>query len=168
MSLPFSALCELWEKLGNRNAQGRDDLLRLWFEKHTQYIQHRGPSALALLSCLFPEKRPDRVYGLRGKKLTRLVVDVWGVGISRRKEFQRLQVEERLDFASAVQRLVEEGGDLPGTPTPLMVEEVDQTLDLVASTCDFPLPASAIGVENRLSIRSQRSRPPSDAFALSK
>jgi hypothetical protein len=72
------------------------------------------------------------------KKLTRLVMDVWGVGSSRRREFQ---VVERLDFASAVQRLVEDGGDLSGTSTPLSVEEVDQILDLVASTCDFSSPS---------------------------
>ena len=141
MSLPFSALYELWETLGVWNAQDRDGIVRLWFEEHAQYIRHRGPSALALLSCLFPEKRADRVYGLREKKLTRLVMDVWGVGSSRRKEFQRVQLEGRPDFALAVQRLVEEGGDSPGSPTPLMVEEVDQTLDMVASTCDFSSPS---------------------------
>ena len=68
-------------------------------------------------------------------------MDVWGVGSSRRKEFQRVQLEGHTDFALAVQRLVEEGGDLPGSPTPLMVEEVDRILNMVASTCDFSSPS---------------------------
>jgi hypothetical protein len=63
------------------------------------------------MSSLFPHKRPDRVYSLREKKLTGITVKAWGLGSSRRHELQRLQCESDLDFASAVQRLVEDRGE---------------------------------------------------------
>ena len=41
---------------------------------------------LALMSCSLAEQRLDQLYGVREVKRSRLVVEVWGVGSSRRKE----------------------------------------------------------------------------------
>jgi DNA ligase-4 len=141
MSLPFSALCELWEQLSStRKTNNSAALVREWFERQAPNIIQQGRSALALLSCLFPHRRPDRVYGLRERRLTDITVRAWGLGSSRRHELQRLQDEEGLDFASAVQSVVEDGGDPPQSQPSPTVEEVDGTLDLLASACDFSSP----------------------------
>ena len=141
MTLPFAAVCELWERLScARKTKDADAAVREWFERHGPNIARQRPGGLALLSCLFPHKRPDRVYGLREKKLTGITVKAWSLGIGRRNELQRIQDEDGLDFASAVQRLVEDGGEPLQTQHSPSVEGVDQTLDRVASTCAFSSP----------------------------
>jgi hypothetical protein len=81
MSLPFSALCELWEQLSStRKINNSDAFIRVWFERQAPNIIQQGRSAVALLSCLFPHRRPDRVYGLRERKLTDITVRAWGTG----------------------------------------------------------------------------------------
>ena len=62
------------------------------------------------------------------------------VPVRRRNELQRLQDRGGLDFTSAVQRLVEDGGDPLQSQHSPTVEVVDQTLDRVASTCTFSSP----------------------------
>ncbi|KAH7124504.1 hypothetical protein EDB81DRAFT_765325 [Dactylonectria macrodidyma] len=71
MPFPFRLLCDLLERL-ERNArrssstdriQERDTLTILaWFNEHDTIIPRRGPETVAFLSCLFPERRPDRVF----------------------------------------------------------------------------------------------------------
>ena len=65
------------------------------------------------MSCSLVEQRLDQLYGVREVKRSRLVVEVWGVASSRRKELHRVQAGECLGFALAVQSLVEEGGPSP-------------------------------------------------------
>jgi DNA ligase 4 len=142
MTLLFMALCKLWEELSHAsNAEDRNRLVQRWFQRHNLDIQRRGPSALALLSCLFPHKRPDRVYGWREKKLISIIVHAWGLGSSRRDELYKLQNEgSGLDFASTIRAAVEEGGESVTLQNMLTVEEVSCTLDRLASTCDFSSP----------------------------
>ena len=151
MPLPFSAVCQLWERLScARKTKDAEAAVQEWFRRHALDITRQGPGGLALLSCLFPHKRPDRVYGLREKKLTSITVKAWGLGSGRRNELQRLQDEDGLDFASAVQRIVVDGGEalqLQHSPT---VEGVDATLDQVASTCNF----SSAGLRSRIKEKS--------------
>ena len=64
----------------------------------------------------------------------------WGLDIGRRNELQRLQNKDGLDFASAMQRLVEDGDESLQTQHLPSVEGVDQTLNRVASTCAFSSP----------------------------
>lgn len=50
------------------NASIRAQLLP-GFNEHDQIIPRKGLEAVALLSCLFPEGRPDRVFNLQEKRL---------------------------------------------------------------------------------------------------
>jgi hypothetical protein len=81
MALPFSSLCELWEQLCCLEMKDTAAVVRQWFERHALNISRQGRGGLALLSCLFPHKRPDRIYGLREKKLTGITVKAWGYRI---------------------------------------------------------------------------------------
>ena len=74
--MQFLDLCELWELFSPppNNLESREFVLREWFARHKSNIRRRGAPALALLSCLLPEKRADRVYGLRPQQLERMIV----------------------------------------------------------------------------------------------
>jgi DNA ligase-4 len=43
---------------------------------------------LALLSCIFPERRANRVYDLRERKLKAIVQRALGLGVTRLKELR--------------------------------------------------------------------------------
>ncbi|KAK5069354.1 hypothetical protein LTR51_008604 [Lithohypha guttulata] len=140
MSLPFSIVCLVWEQLssadGSKHAKA---ILKQWFELHVGRIEQKD-HALALLSCMLPHKRYDRVYGLGERQVTAIVVRAWGIGTSRRQTLQKLQDNENIDCASAIERVVAESGDLRGSKPPLTLTEVDATLDRVAAMCDFSSP----------------------------
>jgi len=79
MSVGFHLLCELLEELSHAQATTRSTpskrvesdirIVSAWFEKHDSTIPRHGPGAVAFLSSLFPERRPDRVYNLQEKSL---------------------------------------------------------------------------------------------------
>src|SRR5436190_23092865 len=73
MSLEFRVVCALFECLSqpcSNNQLTRDDaIVRTWFEEHDSKLPRRGTGGIALLSCVFPERRPDGVYGVGEKRL---------------------------------------------------------------------------------------------------
>ncbi|KAK5936458.1 hypothetical protein PMZ80_011302 [Knufia obscura] len=137
MALPFSTICLLWEQLSSPDGVSEaDQIMQQWFEQHVSSLKQED-HALALLSCLLPCKRYDRIYGLGEKQITAIVVRAWGIGSSRRKALEKQQDNGNIDCASAILNALVESGDLRGYKTPLTVQEVEATLDRVAATCDF-------------------------------
>jgi len=66
MSLGFNNICQLFKELAFPDIEQnlkRERAVQTWFYRHKLSLPDRGPTRLALLSCLFLEKRPDRVYG---------------------------------------------------------------------------------------------------------
>jgi DNA ligase 4 len=57
-----------------------------WFNKHDQIIPRKGPEAVAFLSCLFPERRPDRVFNLQEKRLEAIIQQAQCLGATRLKD----------------------------------------------------------------------------------
>ncbi|KAK5332587.1 hypothetical protein LTR98_011294, partial [Exophiala xenobiotica] len=62
------------------------------------------------------------------------------LGHTRVSELRRLQGRDRMDFASAVQQVLSATDDFSNPPQPLTVDEVDHTLDRLASTCVISSP----------------------------
>jgi hypothetical protein len=56
-----------------KSPKRRESYVHDWFERYKSDMQCWGRSALALLSCLFPEKRADRVYGMRAQQLEDII-----------------------------------------------------------------------------------------------
>jgi hypothetical protein len=84
MSLQFLDICQLFEQLLSlRDLESRELSVQQWFEQHRNHIRRRGPPALALLSCLFPEKRADRVSALRTQQLEHMVTKAACLGHAR-------------------------------------------------------------------------------------
>jgi DNA ligase-4 len=82
MRLPFSALCDLLNKLDQTRTKsmntGKFEALDArtvvaWFNKHDRLIPRQGLKAVTFLSYLFPERRPDRVFNLRKRRLESMV-----------------------------------------------------------------------------------------------
>jgi len=60
--MSFSDVCQLFEELASlsvNQAVKRENVVRRWFRQHESNFPGRGPAGLALMSCLFPEKRPE-------------------------------------------------------------------------------------------------------------
>jgi DNA ligase-4 len=52
------------------------------------------------LPCLFPERRPDRVFGLQERRLEGLIQRAQGIGSSRMKDLQIRKTSGGLDFVA--------------------------------------------------------------------
>jgi DNA ligase-4 len=158
MSLNFRHVCELFEQLAGARAKGEDAaiaLVKSWVQEHDEAIPREGPQALALLSCLLPARRADRVCGLREGRLRTTVQNAQGLGKCRMLELQRWQSVHGLDFASAVEQVLSATDTSPSSSSAITIDEVDYTLDQIASTCAFSSPE----------IRQRRKGEPTEATA---
>lgn len=150
MPFPFKTLCELLEDLDANRVQkalprsaGADPDLRTittWFNAHHNAIPRKGSSAVAFLSCLFPERRVDRVYGLKEKRLSRALGRCLCLGDSRRRNFEH-DIERGKDIGECVFRVLREA-ELPRVceERQVTLEEIDVALDQVAAGCQFSSP----------------------------
>jgi DNA ligase 4 len=72
MCFKFGLLCHLLNELElNREKSGLGaskivdlDTVHSWFNNYDRIIPRQGPEAVVFLSCLFPERRIDRVFEL--------------------------------------------------------------------------------------------------------
>src|SRR5439155_23131470 len=69
-------------------------IINAWFDKHDSIIPRHGSEAVAFLSCMFPERRADRVYNLREAKLEAIIQRALGLGTTRLKEL-RVEANQR-------------------------------------------------------------------------
>src|SRR5579871_6221972 len=141
MPFPFSSLCELLNRLDqNSTKPSRTGDLNAktvvsWFSKHNQIFPRRGPEAVAFLSCLFPERRPDRVFGLQVRQLEKIIQRAQCLGSSRMKDLQNWKTSG-LDFASCIERVMAVT-DEPRCSPNVTLEELDDILDQIAATSAF-------------------------------
>ncbi|KAK0710403.1 hypothetical protein B0T21DRAFT_415962 [Apiosordaria backusii] len=115
MPFPFRWLCDLLNQLESNSVRSSsiDKIRELdartvvsWFNKHDEAIPRRGQEAVAFLSCLFPERRPDRVFGLSTRQLERIIQRAQCLGASRMKDLQKWKTNNGSDFASCVERVM--------------------------------------------------------------
>ncbi|KAF5132935.1 DNA ligase 4 [Metarhizium anisopliae] len=108
-----------------------------WFNKHGSIIPRRGPEAVAFLSCLFPERRPDRVFGLSRRRLEYIIQEAQCLGVSRLKELQRWRTSNGPDLATCAERLMAVTDcEHKGIPR-VSLRELDDILDRVADLAPF-------------------------------
>ena len=168
MPFPFSLLCELLNRLDqNRTKPSRTGDLDAktvvaWFNKHSQIIPRRGPEAVAFLSCLFPKRRPDRVFGLQVRQLEKIIQRAQCLGSSRMKVLQNWKTSDGLDFASCVERVMAITDCEPRCDPNVTLEELDDILDQIAATSAF----SSVRLRER--VRKKYDRPARADDLLSK
>ncbi|KAK5956428.1 hypothetical protein OHC33_003005 [Knufia fluminis] len=135
--LLFSDICDPLEQLSSfPSAYQTEAITKEWFGRHVDRLQ-LSTESLALLSCVMPARRYDRVYGLGEKRIARIAAKAKEIGTSRQRELERMRKEENLDYATAVMKAVEECGAQNSSRASLTITELDHTLDQVAAWCDF-------------------------------
>ncbi|KFA48997.1 hypothetical protein S40293_09786 [Stachybotrys chartarum IBT 40293] len=146
MPFPFRILCDLLERLErhSRRSSGVDRIqetdqltILTWFEKYNATISRQGPEAAAFLSCLFPERRPDRIFGLQERQLEKIIQRAQCLGSSRMTDIRRLITNNGVDFASSVERVMATTDCEPRVGPEAILEEIDDVLDQVAALSSF-------------------------------
>ena len=152
MPFKFSHLCELLEELQQQKFQQRatyskhDDpshrIVIAWYNKYGDDICRSGPSAVAFLSALLPERRPDRTYNLQPKRLSQIFARVLGVGATRLRLLQSWQEAGGPDFPTCVERVMAESEfDLPNASNEVTLEQIDAALTQIAANAISSSPA---------------------------
>lgn len=114
MPFLFSYVCDLLQRLeDNRLARSglktNATIIREWFRGHQAQLYRDDHSSAALLSALLPEKRTDRVYWIREKKLQIIIGRALGLGHSRIAQLARWTIPEaRIDLAGCVESILKE------------------------------------------------------------
>jgi DNA ligase 4 len=168
MAFKFRWLCELLQKLeqnrvskasaASRTVNPDNQVIVTWFNTHRVQIPRHGYGAVAFLSCLFPERRPDRVYNLQRKRLASTFGRSLGLGTGRMKELNSWQERDGSDFPQCVEAAMAQAEfDEPAPGQELTLEELDQALDELAARSPFSSPT----------IRSYRDPREADAILVS-
>lgn len=151
MPIKFTYLCDLLEALENLEVAHRDvyilnrrerqrAILQDWFRRHRRAIDDPENDRVALLSCLFPERRTDRVYNIQAQALLNILSRCLGLGRSRLNELLSWKTTTSDDLASWTSKIVR-ATDLSGAPSRFTIEDIDGTLGAVATQCRFSSPA---------------------------
>jgi DNA ligase-4 len=114
MPFLFSYVCDLLQRLeDNRVARSglksNATIIQEWFRGHQTQLCRDDHSSAPLLSALLPEKRTDRVYLIREKKLQIVIGRALGLGRSRIAQLGRWATPEaRADLAECVESILKE------------------------------------------------------------
>jgi DNA ligase 4 len=105
-----------------------------WFKQHDGKIPRHGSAAVAFLSCLFPERRADRVYNVQEKRLEKIIGRILGLGTTRLNHLGSWRTANGADFAQTVQNVMREAEFVRPRPEhELTLEEIDALFDRIAS-----------------------------------
>ncbi|KAJ5365938.1 hypothetical protein N7517_008824 [Penicillium concentricum] len=150
MGFKFTLLCDLLSNLDDsktakactaaRNDNPDIKTVALWFSRHERTIQHAETDRVALLSCMFPEKRTDRVYWLQALQLSRVIGRCLGLGSSRLSELNRWQSPGGPDLGGCVEIVMRQAENYIPAGQELSVEEIDRAMVMIASRCRFSGP----------------------------
>ncbi|KAE8362669.1 hypothetical protein BDV27DRAFT_166032 [Aspergillus caelatus] len=166
MGFKFSHLCDLLSSLENnkilkasagaRNHDPDVQTVTRWFKQHGRRLRDKDTDQLAVLSCLFPEKRTDRVYWLQDTSLARVIGRCLLLGSSRREELERWRVSGGIDLAQCVENVMRQTENHIPEDQEVTVEEIDDALNRVASRCRLSGPRvrrqrAAVDVDEALS-----------------
>lgn len=150
MGFKFSFLCDLLSSLENARvvkastaARNNDPAIKVvtrWFAQHDKRIHHKDTDQRALLSCMFPEKLPERIYWLQHTSLARVIGRCLLLGLSRREELERWRVSGGVDLGECVENVMRQAENYISDGQEVTVEEIDAVLIRLASRCRFSGP----------------------------
>ena len=165
MGFKFSHVCDLLSQLdSNRILKATTAAKKIdpdtatvinWFKRHSKHIHDGKTDRLAFLSCLFPQKRPDRVYGLREPSLVKVVGRCLLLGASRKQELDLWRTRGGGDLGQCVENVMRQAENNIEGSQEVTVEEADLALAQIASNCRFSGPSirrsySAVSVDDAL------------------
>jgi DNA ligase 4 len=149
MSLKFTHVATLLESLETNRLNkalthnralgpNRDHrIVEEWFSKHNHLLPRQGPEALAFLSCLLPERVPQRSYFVKEDRLVKLIARAHGLVTNRYRLLEEWQ-KGGLDFGQTVQNIVKQCEADPPSPARVVTAgEVDAALLQLAANSPF-------------------------------
>ncbi|KAL3477697.1 hypothetical protein BJX99DRAFT_269752 [Aspergillus californicus] len=166
MGFNFTFLCDLLSSLEDNRilkaatqARTRNPDVRVvtqWFARHDKRLRDPETNQLALISCMLPEKRTDRVYWLQDTSLARVIGRCLLLGTSRLAELGKWRTCGGADLGQCVENVLRQAENHVLSGQEVTVEEIDNALTLIASRCRFSGPnvrrqRSAVDVEETLS-----------------
>lgn len=110
-----------------------------WFMEHGDKINRHGPSALAFLACILPNRLPHRTYGLREKRLADVVADALRLPDPGRRRTKLESWTTGTDFGTLVQEVMHEAENLPAHKQ-VTLEELDAALCELAANSGSSAP----------------------------
>jgi DNA ligase 4 len=145
MPFKFRYLCDLLQSLDDnrikKTASGAQakysdvPIIIHWFNQHDHNIPRHGTAAVAFLSCLFPERRADRVYNIQEKRLEKIVGRSLLLSSTRLTHLSSWRKQDGPEFAQTVQNIMREAEfDRPRAEHEVDLEEIDALFDRVAAT----------------------------------
>ncbi|KAL1862551.1 hypothetical protein Daus18300_008510 [Diaporthe australafricana] len=144
MPFPFAAACELLQNLESdrrrkRNQKGDRTIVDDWFARYRRELDEDTDKS-ALLSTLLPERRTDRVFGIKERTLQGKIARALNLGQTRVKELSRWSIPGfGLDLGECVEKALQQ------TPNPrtasVTVEEIDTILHALAAKNSFSSPS---------------------------
>lgn len=145
MPFLFVSVCELLQSLENdlkrkRNKRGEQAIVEDWFARYRQELDDDGTDKCALLSTLLPERRTDRVFGIKEKTLQPKIARACGLGHTRVKDLSRWTIPRSgLDLAECVEEIFQQTPNV--RKSTVTVEEVDAILHALAAKNSFSAPS---------------------------
>ncbi|KAI1131176.1 hypothetical protein F5Y10DRAFT_79048 [Nemania abortiva] len=147
MPFPYRYICDLLQQLDDelrkspQRQTASDVIVKSWFQQHRSLINASGNDACAILSTLLPERRTDRVYNIQAPKLQSIFGKSLNLGASRVLELRRWNHPgSGVDLADCIETILRQTPNSRDDTTHLTVEEIDESLSRVASTCRFSSP----------------------------
>ncbi|KAH8752249.1 hypothetical protein F5883DRAFT_506776 [Diaporthe sp. PMI_573] len=145
MPFLFTWVCELLQSLENdisrrRGKRGEEAIVDNWFARYRQELDDDSTDKCALLSTLLPERRTDRVFGIKEKTLQRKIARACGLGHSRAKELSRWTIPgSGLDLAQCAEEILQQTPSVRNST--ITVEEIDALLHALAAKNSFSAPS---------------------------
>ncbi|KLJ11095.1 DNA ligase (ATP) [Blastomyces silverae] len=150
MGFKFSYVCDLFTSLeanltlkaSTASKIRNPDVATIvnWFSQHGQQIHGGETDRLALLSCLFPERRPERVFGLKEPSLVKVIGRCLLLGTSRRLALDSYKICGNGDLGQCVENVMTQAENDNPEESGVTVEEIDAVLSDIASRCRFSSP----------------------------
>lgn len=166
MPFSFGAVCDLLQSLESnykRTKRKKDStqIVNQWFDRHKEHLA-QDVDHVALLSTLLPERRTDRVFNIKHKRLEHIVARACLLGTSRKEELRRWETQPGSgnDLPDCVEALLAEAPN--GGEKDFTVEEIDSILNHLAAGVPF----SSAAVRSSLRRVSSTSTPRGDGHPL--
>lgn len=145
MPFPFGKVCDLLQRLENdlkrkRNQKGAEQIVQAWFTEHRPTVDYDDTDKCALLSTLLPERRTDRVFDIKEKKLSRIFARAHGLGHTRIQRLTRYEIPgSGVDLAECFEEILTETPNFPTRDA--TVEDIDHILHELAAGVGYSSPA---------------------------
>lgn len=144
MGFKFSSLVELLEDLERNRFRKASNAAKSvnpdhaiivhWFNRHDAKIKRSQKEGVAFLSCLFPERRPDRCFHMQETRLTSVFGRVYSLGTARLNELRTWKEQTPADFPKCLAAILAQTEmPIPHYGNEVTLEEINATLQEIAA-----------------------------------